>query len=417
MQYQERKIGIEVEVESNSVPMQNVRTLLTGPMSSGLWELDDDGEGSLRAGEYGWEIRTAGQGQSLAAVRSSMHELYPILSSSSGIWRAAVHTHVSLAALKPSARANLLALVYCVDDDLFEKFSPERRESNFCVPLANDTARTMQALSDYKEGLVPQVWCKYTSLNVLAERTFDTFEFRHMKTPAAGTSVSDIRTALLKIWDFANTCSKLVDYVYRCTGAEIGLAKMLSPELVLTGTGLVVDAEAAYRIIEHVGSDRELSSVDTDLPTLFRATNPEGRRPTAVEQRREAREVSLRGYAQQDIAFNELGEVDDELSRAAYHSRTRTPPYVIEGLQGITSSSTVNVEAGGWYDPVPAGTIRAVAPEDRAPQPSDPVVHTVIEDLLANPPTSEQSYQEWQQAQQLIAREERRLARQEEEEV
>lgn len=331
----DRKIGIEVEVESSSVNHTEVQRLLTGPMSSGLWELDTDGEGSLRAGALGWEVRTSGNGQTLNNVRTSMHELYPLLTHSTGIWRAAVHTHVSLEGLNSLARGYLLALSYCVDDNMFERFSPERRESNFCVPLANDSARTVYAIEDYLQSDRPSGWCKYTSVNIQAEERFGTFEYRHMKTPACDGTIQGVRESLRLIWDYAHTCAKLVDYVYRCVGGKLSLASVLNSTAVYANTGMLVDPRVVYHVLDSVTEAKCRALTESDIDTIVGVskttpprsppvTNPDGEEITALEWEPTSGEL----YE----AFEEARELGEELTA---NVREPTPAHAF--LAGLRS--------------------------------------------------------------------------------
>jgi hypothetical protein len=213
----QRRIGIEIEVESQVHSYHNVNRILQNFGDNSVWVVDE--EGSLRGGYMGWEILTRGsRGQPIGKVQQGMAELYPLLVSSSGIWRAAVHCHVSLDGFSMPAKGLLYALLYALDDSLFEAFAPARRESNFCVPLNNDVSRTLRAIHSYRKGYYPQHF-KYTSINSLpvhnehdAGSPLGTFEFRHMQTPVFHSTVQSVTAGLHDIFLYACMCTSIVDW-------------------------------------------------------------------------------------------------------------------------------------------------------------------------------------------------------------
>jgi hypothetical protein len=71
-----------------------------------------------------------------------------------------------------------------------------------------------------------------------------------MKTPECSTDISSVRSTLVDIWNYANTCAKLVDYVYRCQQVGYSLEQILNPNQVFQNTGLQVDPKVAYHVIE-----------------------------------------------------------------------------------------------------------------------------------------------------------------------
>ncbi len=197
-------IGIEVEVESTALRISNASSL----MEQSDWIVERDG--SLRGGVGGFEVKSDGP-QELSSLHTHLTQLYPVLQGSSGNWRAAVHVHVDVRDYTWMERGLALALGYVVDEDLFNQFSPERMQSNFCVPLANKMAPVMDCLSGLvRNGLVIR-YGKYSSINVQRMTDIGTIEFRHMRTPEAGTTVSSVTTALGMIESYASACARIVN--------------------------------------------------------------------------------------------------------------------------------------------------------------------------------------------------------------
>lgn len=201
-------VGIEIEVESRSVSQRDIRErILDGSLQT--WELDPN-EGSLRGGSYGWEIRTTGQGIPFGTLGGVLGELYPVLGDSTGVWRSAVHVHVDVRERTPYQRALALALAYVADYDIFRQVSPEREESNFCVPLENKTAQVTREVVRMASGGPPGGYGKYSSVNILPMRTFGTMEFRHMRTPECDNTVPSVRQALDQVRHFASLAHSVV---------------------------------------------------------------------------------------------------------------------------------------------------------------------------------------------------------------
>ena len=202
-----RKIGIELENESNSVSRQDVDEHLRG---SDRWVVESDG--SLRGGRYGWEIKTAGRGLELDRALNALNELYPVLYDSSGTWRAAVHVHVDANDFSWTQRALAICLAYVMDDSLFEITTPARRESNFCVPLAQKASDVFYSIESMLSGMIDEVgYGKYSSVNSNSLLQFGTIEFRHMQTPACGETVQDVLNALTAVRKFAEAAHAIVD--------------------------------------------------------------------------------------------------------------------------------------------------------------------------------------------------------------
>lgn len=220
-----RQVGIEIEVESHHVHDEMVRTHL-GNTAAG-WTLDLE-EGSLRAGAYGWEIKHT-RPIRMAHIHQSLNALYPIMTGSSGSWRAAVHCHVDVSQIS-AGMDRVWALCYIYDDVLFELFSPERRESNFCVPVGNNVAEAQQQMTYFKTDprCIHENYGKYRSINLTSINKFGSIEFRHMKTPTTDLTVSSVKQALYKIVDFATVTSNIISVAYSSPSTESMIERVLS---------------------------------------------------------------------------------------------------------------------------------------------------------------------------------------------
>jgi hypothetical protein len=191
-------IGIEVECESLSVGRRQAELTLDG----GTWLVESDG--SLR-GNMSFELKSNGP-QPVNLLRSHLAELYPVLMRSSGTWRAAVHVHVDLRNEQWYRRALALAAAYAFDLCLFERFSPERVESNFCVPLSHKSMDVLDCINTMLVRHETTRYGKYSSVNVSRIHDLGTLEFRHMRTPEAGDTVSSVQEALRSIEEYARAC-------------------------------------------------------------------------------------------------------------------------------------------------------------------------------------------------------------------
>jgi hypothetical protein len=204
-----RKIGVEIEVESTKNSYHHTRTALR----HNPWWVTET-ETSLR-GPYGWEVRTADGGLPLDVAVASLDSLYAVFAGSTGTWRAAVHVHVDATDYTWPQRALALCLAYLYDQPLFERFSPERVESNFCSPLATKSelvADSILAMLNYNPGTEELIrYGKYSSVNSNSLFRYGTFEFRHMQTPAASNDVSSVQQALRKVADFATEVHNIID--------------------------------------------------------------------------------------------------------------------------------------------------------------------------------------------------------------
>lgn len=295
-----RRIGIEVEAETNALSLGQVNNLLRSPLASGLWEVERDH--SLRGGAFGWEVKTTGpEGQMHGDVRRGMFDLMPIISHSSGTWRAAIHCHVDVRDFTDSEKASLFALLYTLDDSLFEKFAPARRESNFCVPLGNEIMRTLDTIHDLDTGNVSHDnLCKYTSINVLPVIDgLGTFEFRHMGTPSGGHQNADqAYESVMTIWNFADTCTALVEAakVYINTHrynrsrymTPSDIPAMLVDDRLTTDISILdleMNQDAVLAVVDRFCSTTQKIPMDVDMLSVYRSRVNDRPQPLSDVQR------------------------------------------------------------------------------------------------------------------------------------
>lgn len=238
--YLARHVGVEVEVESNRLDITSVEELI----DQHQLPYTRVSEGSLRAGTMGWEVKTSGNdGQPAATVYQHLRGLAQLLHGSTGIWRAAIHCHVDCRDFDEVATSKLLSVLYCFDEHLFDRHSPHRIESNFCVPLRNVAPTVHSSITSMRNGTHPRHlrWNKYTSCNMHALNTFGTVEFRHMQTPAGATQ-AEAELAAVDVWNFVEDCVSLVSLVYQLR--ELPLAQLF--DSVEWYMGVRLDPEKKY---------------------------------------------------------------------------------------------------------------------------------------------------------------------------
>ena len=285
MNWKDRHIGIEIEVESTTRSVHEVQSYLRRRYYDTpcvMWTAVMDG--SLRGGEMGWEVKTAGEeGQPAYAVKNALYDLAPLLIDSSGIWRAAVHTHVDVRDFTAAQLGRLLAVLYTFDQEIFNLFSPHRTESNFCVPLLNITPHVLSTIRSllspmngtsraYVQGSAMLRWNKYSSCNLASVRTFGTVEFRHMQTPAIQSSLGSIQQGLTQIWDFAEIAVRIAHTVHQYDTYSLPVLLNVCADLM----GHEPDAERVYTVLSAtIGHDRLGEITDADLGTLYMAASGE----------------------------------------------------------------------------------------------------------------------------------------------
>ena len=264
------RVGIEIEVESSEVDTHSIAQAIDEGHLTG-WALDLN-EHSLRGGSLGWEIKTTGRGIEMDTVWAALSQLYPIVRGSTGSWRAAVHTHVDVNELTYPQRALVLGLGYALDRSIFALVSPERTESNFCVPLDHKPNEVLTAVKTMARIHQPRPYGKYSSININPMSDLGTFEFRHMKTPASGTTVSSVNSMLQDIYKFvvaANEVVSVASYVPAPqTTADVvsSFFALASNKFLWDRVGLRVDPEAALAVaiaLSEVGRLEQLDEGDT----------------------------------------------------------------------------------------------------------------------------------------------------------
>ena len=296
-----RRIGIEVEAETEHCHLGLVQGMLGSILSTNSWVAERDH--SLRGGPNAWEVKTAGEyGMKYEDVRKGMFELMPILCHNTGTWRAAVHTHVDVRDFTMREKAALLAFLYTLDDSIFGKFAPARRESNFCVPLGNEVLRTLDTIHDIDcDMLDREQLCKYTSINVMplvggAHSGGGTFEFRHMGTPNGSDTPRGAYEQVLHIWRFAHTCASLVDLArqymttYRREKFEYydvrHVASMITDPYIVDEVDrldLEFNQEAVLNVINRFCSTTQKIPINIDLLSMYKAAGNRSRTRPQVE--------------------------------------------------------------------------------------------------------------------------------------
>lgn len=317
-----RKIGIEIENESLAVSVHDAMSYLSNSQS---WVVEQDG--SLRGGAHGWEIKTAGSGLALPRALASLNELYPVMSDSSGVWRAAVHVHVDASDLTWQERAVVLCMAYIFDRSVFNTVSPERVESNFCVPLDQKSAAVFSTVAQMLSGNAERIgYGKYSSVNSDSLMRFGTFEFRHMRTPRCDSTIPSVRAALDAIANFATIAHGIVDscrYVQgygtardsrrtpreRLVQSVLALVHMAESAGSLFPAGVQPDPIAVLNLLsflQHSPADM----ADVDYGSLFACATQSERRVALMRTpvRRRIRREALLNEARR-LIMDENGEV------------------------------------------------------------------------------------------------------------
>lgn len=278
-----RKIGIEIENESLAISLRQAQRILG---DSDNWVVESDG--SLRGNGNGWEIKTAGQGRPLSRALNSLNELYPVMRDSSGVWRAAVHVHVNAADLTWAQRAAVLCLGYIYDRSVFERVSPERVESNFCVPLNQRPNDVFGAVTSMLTQDIHGFYGKYSSINSDSLLRFGTFEFRHMRTPACDNTVDSIKASLDAIAEFANISHSIVNAgLYAPADCDIsdgyskfvsGVLRIVNAGASLFGPSLPANELAVLDMLSYLGDAHCSDMTELDLGSVLQCI-PQQYRP------------------------------------------------------------------------------------------------------------------------------------------
>lgn len=310
-----RKIGIEIETESLAVASHTVSELCSRTSS---WVSERDG--SLRGGQLGWEIKTAGQGLPYNAAIESLNHLYPILQQSSGVWRAAVHVHVDANNLTALQRALVLCLCYALDDSIFEATSPERRESNFCVPLAHKQWHVFQSIAAMLVDMsIPPDYGKYSSINIATLSNFGTFEFRHMRTPQTDSSIASVQAALSRIESFAQISHGVVsavDYLPSIHSQEemlSGFMSLVYNDSLWSSLGIRVNDEHVLEVLHLLEKSQTFNTTEYDLASIVRISPSLRGRPRMPPDIEMPRFISEEQMAMLDSMSNPFAEVSRDM--------------------------------------------------------------------------------------------------------
>lgn len=164
-------VGVEVEVENVLYISPNL------PLA--FWQITDDG--SLR--NRGKEFKTVPL--AIRWVEYALMQLFGGLNSTIDFSsRTSIHVHQDVRGLTCSQLLTLLFTYITVEELLFKFAGNHRKNSIFCVPLAE--TNLMNFFTDYRTLLtfiktIPDSqWNKYSAFNVLAVPQFGTVEYRHL---------------------------------------------------------------------------------------------------------------------------------------------------------------------------------------------------------------------------------------------
>lgn len=275
IEFSDRKVGVEIEVESTFVPLTIVEQHLSRLALARAWILDAE-EGSLRAGNFGWEVKSIHPGRPIGDLLSDLTQLYPILYGSTGNWRAAVHVHVDTRCVNLQ---QAFALAYVLDPDIFSMYSPERVESNFCVPLDYNMYDVRQQLRLFASGgcAVWRGYNKYRSVNVCALERFNTLEFRHMRTPKTSDSVREVKDAIDHIYRYAHTCAMIL---HRTQEGRYGSIAEMFENVPASSFNLNInefDPERVYNVLQVCDAAPRVAGVGPELTALGMVSPARGR--------------------------------------------------------------------------------------------------------------------------------------------
>jgi hypothetical protein len=309
----DRKIGLEIENESYSV---SVSSLIRHLRSREPYSWEVEGDGSLRGGSMGWEIKTVFPGLPFDRAIASLNELYPCLMDSSGVWRAAVHVHVDCSDLTDIQRAFVLCLAYSLDDSIFDTIGADRKESNFCVPMAHKRWHVMNTIDGLCSGSgIFEGYGKYSSINANSLMRFGTLEFRHMRTPATDGTVASVTRALGAIERYATMAYSIVDSV-RMTSNMRTTQHVLDNFLNFVDSGVLVrdgmkhNPEHVYDIVS-MWSGHAVLPFELDLASVKKVALP----VRNLYPSREEEELVLADYAGQTASFEEFLSQQAEIMR------------------------------------------------------------------------------------------------------
>jgi hypothetical protein len=181
------KIGVEVEVE-------NVRA---APDIPG-WNLTHDG--SLRNGGVEYVFSSPIGGSSACTRLSNLEQVLNTVSRKTFGPRTSVHVHVDVRDLTWKQACKMIMLYAMVEPYLFSICGQDRDENIYSLSLyrgQDQVTRLNNLIQNGPEYLNDSQWAKYSSINLLAMRTFGSLEFRgHKGTCDKGVLVNWINHLL-----------------------------------------------------------------------------------------------------------------------------------------------------------------------------------------------------------------------------
>jgi hypothetical protein len=210
-----RGTGIEVEFESDncSGDMDAIKAYYRALDVPFPWRITE--EGSLN---QGMELVTRGDPHpTVSAAALEVGSLETILNGGRAFssWRAAVQYHVDVSDYTAADVMRLIVLHALYEERIFETVARGRRESNFCVPWAQQVT----VLQDLSYALGAHDWDrvaallynfpKYSSLNLSTIHRLGTVEHRQPETPIGASAVSDVRNFLFLFYDLTLLAKKL----------------------------------------------------------------------------------------------------------------------------------------------------------------------------------------------------------------
>lgn len=188
-------VGLEIEVENVMYIDPNI------PLA--FWKIAEDG--SLR--NNGREFKTLAL--PLNSVEPALTQLARGLNPNVDFSvRTSVHVHQDVRGMTLNQLIGMLLTYVSVENLLFKYAGNNRRNSIYCVPLADTDFLTRMDSREKLMNMLRDVghnWHKYSALNLLPIRTFGTVEYRHMP----GT----LEVKKLLIW--VDLLSRLKLYAYK----------------------------------------------------------------------------------------------------------------------------------------------------------------------------------------------------------
>jgi hypothetical protein len=138
--------------------------------------------------------------------------------------RAGIHVHVNCRGMTVGQIQTALVMYYLIEDTFFSLVAEHRRDSNFCVSMA-DCKNLCEYLTfcDTKEVEL----AKYAALNIIPLTKFGTIEFRHMDSNndipriMAFVKLIDLLIVWAKQWKDVNTFLNIIKPDYGALVKEL----------------------------------------------------------------------------------------------------------------------------------------------------------------------------------------------------